>query len=101
MPKVNCSVIGCSNNTYEINKWKKETCTGNNPEAKVNRKKKADCLECKPPFNLHIFPDPIKYKEPEEAWIKALRQKPFDEKGPWQPAASGLFFFFFFSIYYL
>ena len=39
----------------------------NNPEAKVNCKKKADCLECKPPFNLHIFPGPIKYKEPEEA----------------------------------
>ena len=27
MPKANCSVIGCSNSLYKINKWEKETCT--------------------------------------------------------------------------
>ena len=32
MPKLNCSV-GCSNSTYKINKWKKETCTEHNLEA--------------------------------------------------------------------
>ena len=26
MPKVNCAVVGCSSNTYGINKWKKEPC---------------------------------------------------------------------------
>ena len=38
MPKANYSVIGCSNSTYKINKWKKETCTEHN-------------LELKPPFH--------------------------------------------------
>ena len=33
MSKVNCSVYGCSNSTYKINKCKKETCTEHNLEA--------------------------------------------------------------------
>ena len=45
MPKVN-RVFGCSNSTYKINKWKKETRTEYNLEAKGNCKKKGDCLEC-------------------------------------------------------
>ena len=44
MPKVNCSVIGCSNSTYKIKTWKKETCTEHNLEAEDNCKKKGDCL---------------------------------------------------------
>ena len=90
MPKVNCSVIGCSNSTYKINKWKKETCTQYNLEAEGNCKKKGDCLECKPPFHLHTFPGPIKCKHLREAWIKAVRRDPFDKKGFWQPAPSDL-----------
>ena len=97
MPKVNRSVIGCSSNIYKINKWKKKTCTKHNPEAKG--KKKVDCLESKPPFILHFFPGAIKYKEPREAWIKALRQEPFDKKGHWQPAASDRVFFFSFFLF--
>lgn len=26
MPKVNCTVVGCSSSTYRINKWKKQPC---------------------------------------------------------------------------
>ena len=40
IPKVNCSVIGCSNSTYKINKWKKETCTEHNLDAEGNCIKK-------------------------------------------------------------
>ena len=36
MPKVNSSVIGCSNSTYKINKCNKETCTEQNLEAEGN-----------------------------------------------------------------
>ena len=66
MPKVNLSVIDYSNSTYEINKWKKETCTERNLEAEGNCKKKGDCLECKPAFHLHTFPGPIKCKQLRE-----------------------------------
>ena len=62
MPKVNYSVIGCSNSTYKMNKWKKETCAEHNFEAKGNCEKKGDCLECKPPFHLHTFPGLFKWK---------------------------------------
>ena len=88
VPKVNCSVIGCSNSTYKINKWKKETYTDHNLEAEGSYKKKGDCLECKPPFHLHTFPGPIKCKQLREAWIKAVRREPFDKKGSWQLAPS-------------
>ena len=88
MSKVNCSVIGCSDITNKINKWKKETCTKHNLEAEGNCKKKGDYLECKPPFHLHNFPGPIKCKQLREAWIKAVKWEPFDKKGSWQPDAS-------------
>ena len=39
-------------------------------------------------FHLHPSPDPIKYKQLREAWIKAVRQEPFDKKGFWQPTPS-------------
>ena len=88
MPKVNSSVIGCSNSTSKIRKWKKETFTEHNLEAEGNYDKKGDCLECKTPFHLHIFLCPIKCKQLREAWTKAVKREPFDRKGSWQPAAS-------------
>ena len=54
----------------------------------TNCKKKGDCNECKSPFHLHTFPGPIKCKQLRDSWIKAVRQKPFDKKGSWQPAPS-------------
>ena len=78
MPKVNCSVVGCSNSAYKINKWKKETCTEHKLVAEGNCKKKGDCLECKPPFHLNTFSDHIKCKQLREASIKALRREPFE-----------------------
>ena len=59
MPKVNCSLIGCSNSTYKFNKWKKETCTKHNLKPEGNCMKKVDCLEWKPPFHLHNFRGPM------------------------------------------
>ena len=62
MPKVNCNVIGCSNSTYKINKWKKETCTKHNLETEGNGAKRKGTLESKQPFHLHTCPGPIKCK---------------------------------------
>ena len=80
MPNRNCSVIGCSNSNYEINKQKKETCTEHNLETDDNWKEKGDCYECKTSFHLHTFPGLIKCKQLREAWITAVRQEPFDKK---------------------
>ena len=93
MPKVNCSVIGCSNSTYWLlTYWiglgcSNQSCTEHNLEAGGNCKKKGNCLQCKPPFHLHTFLSLIKYKQLIEAWIKAVRREPFDKKGSWQPAS--------------
>ena len=87
MPNVNC-VIGCSNSTCKINKWKKETSTERNLEDEGNCKKKGDCLECKLPLYLHTFLCPTKSKQLKEVWIKAVRREPFNKKGSWQPAPS-------------
>ena len=81
MPKVNCNIMSCSNSTYKINKWKKETCAEHNLEAEGNCIKKGYCLKYKPPFYLHTFPGPIKCKQLREAWIKAVRREPFDKEG--------------------
>ena len=67
---------------------KEGTCTEHNLETKGNCKKKGDYLEYKRPFHLHIFPGHIKCKQLREAWVKAMRQEPFDKKRSWQPTAS-------------
>ena len=74
MPKVNSSVIGCSNSTYKTNKMKKETCTEHNLKAEGN------CVEFKPPFHVYNFPGPIKYNQIKEGWVEAVTREPFDKK---------------------
>ena len=81
MPKVNCSVIGCSNSTYNINNWQKEAFSEHNLEVEGTCNKIGNCLEWKPQFHLHTFSDPIKCKQLRGAWIRAVRQEPFDKKG--------------------
>ena len=66
----------------------KRTCIKHNPEAKGNCKKKEDCLECKPQFHWDTFPGPIRCEELIEAWIKAVRRKPFEKEVSWLPVAS-------------
>ena len=36
MPKVNCAVVGCTNSTYRLNKWKKEVCNQHKAEKNVH-----------------------------------------------------------------
>ena len=54
MPKVNCSVIGCSNSTYKISKWKKETFAEHNLEAEGNWGRKGTALDVNHRF-IYIF----------------------------------------------
>ena len=50
MPKVNFAVIGCTNSTYKLNKWKIEVC--NEHEQNISRK---ECSLCEKPFSLYKF----------------------------------------------
>ena len=59
MSKVNFRVIGCSNSTYKINKWKKETCTEHNLEAEGNCKKKGVALNVNHHFIYILFLAPL------------------------------------------
>lgn len=65
MPKVNCSVTGCSDSTHKLIKWKKETCTEHNI-IQGNCKNKGDCLESKRPFHLYTCPCLVKCKDLRE-----------------------------------
>ena len=60
---------------------KKETCTEHNLEVEGNSNKTEDCLECKPPFHLLTFPEPIKCKQLTEEWVKPVKREPFDKRG--------------------
>ena len=60
MPKVNCSVIDCSNNTYKINKWKKEACTEHNLEAEGRTaRRKGTALNVNHRFIYILFLAPL------------------------------------------
>ena len=60
MPKVNCNVIGCSNSTYKINKWKKETCTKHILEAEGNTaRRKGTVLNVNNRFIYILFLVPL------------------------------------------
>ena len=79
MPNVNCSVVGCKNNTKRIKKWKDEFCKTHNA---TNR----DC-SCERPFNLYCFPSILKNGDQRRRWIKALRRVNAN-KSIWEPKDS-------------
>ena len=79
MPKVNCAVIGCSNSTYVLNKWKNETCD-------IHSLKKSDC-SCERPFLLYCFPSILKNNEQRKSWIRSMKREG-ENKTVWQPKDS-------------
>ena len=82
MPKVNFAVIGCTNSTYRLNKWKKEIC--NEHEQNISRK---ECSLCEKPFLLYKFPAAKQKNKERQLWIKALRREIIN-KTLWQPKGS-------------
>ena len=53
MPKVNCAVIGCSNSTYRLKKWKTLLCDQHAPATKN------DCVFAAP-CKLFCFPSTLR-----------------------------------------
>ena len=70
MPKVNCDVIGCTNSTCRLNKWKKEVC--NEHEQIICRK---ECSLSEKPFLLYKLPAAKQKNKERQLCIKALRRE--------------------------
>jgi len=79
MPKVNCAVVGCANNTYHLNKWKNETCDKHNA-------RKGEC-QCDRPFQLYCFPSILRNNEHRQRWINAMKRENIN-KTLWMPKDS-------------
>ena len=80
MGKHNCAVIGCTNSSYRLDKWKKSVCdihTGQNHEF----------CGCELPFRLYCFPGPKRFAEQRERWIRCIKRATKDKK-PWNPCSS-------------
>ena len=77
MPKVNCAVIGCTNSTYQLNKWTLEICDAHHhPGSCIT---KGNCKDCEKPFALYCFPSVLKNGEKRKLWIKALKRENKDK----------------------
>ena len=85
MPKVNCAVIGCTNSTYQLNKWTLKVCDAHHhPGSCIT---KGNCKDCEKPFALYCFPSVLKNGEKRKLWIKALKRENKD-KTAWLPRNS-------------
>ena len=82
VPKVNCAVIGRTNSTYRLKKWKKELC---NEHQQIIRRE--ECQLCEKPFLLYKFPSENQKNKERQLWVKALRRE-FINKTLWQPTGS-------------
>ena len=80
MRKDNCAVIGCSNSTYRLNKWKKSVCEQHAPATKN------DCV-CAVPFKLFCFPSTLRNSRDRSKWVKLLRRE-IPGKKKWEPCDS-------------
>ena len=76
----NCAVVGCTNSTYKLKKWKTRVC-----EIHTDRNH-ADC-PCQPPFRLHTFPSELRFAVIRDKWILAINRET-KKKKPWKPGKS-------------
>ena len=79
MPRVQCAVVGCTNGTPKINKWKETYC----PTHKCF-KGMGSCV-CPPPFTLFSFPTELKDPHARKIWIKNVGRKDKIKGKNWQP----------------
>ena len=80
MGKHNCAIIGCTNSSNRLIKWRNSSC-----DIHVGRNR-TDC-GCEPPFRLFCFPGPIISPEKRESWIRSLNRETKCRK-PWKPCSS-------------
>ena len=73
MGKLICTVIGCTNSYYRLDKWKKSICD-------LHSDKTHEVCVCEKPFRLYCFPGPIRFHERRERWIKVIRRVTKDNK---------------------
>ena len=77
MGPANCSVVGCSNSTQKLNKWRENHT--------------ASCREqiccCDPPFRLYMFPSIKRNSEKRKQWVQMMKRETVDKK-PWTPRGS-------------
>ena len=75
MPNVICAVVGCSNSTYRLKKWKKETC--------LEHHGFHECCGCPRPFHMFCFPSELQNNDQRQLWIQAMKKD--NVKGnPWK-----------------
>ena len=76
MGPANCAVIGCSNSTQKLKKWKEDH---------------VECAEmiccCDPPFRLFMFPSIKRNSDKRKQWVQLMKRETVDKK-PWQPCGS-------------
>lgn len=75
----NCAVIGCTNSSYTLKKWKKEVCSIHNTPKKV--------CECQRPFHLFFFPSELRNSVARKRWIQIVRRTARNKK-EWKPGTS-------------
>ena len=66
MPTTNCVIVGCSNSTYQLKKWKGTYCDIHHSNHGIGR-----CV-CPPPFRLIPFP---KDTEKRRQWVQRVSRK--------------------------
>ena len=80
MGRVNCAVIGCSNSSYQVNKWKGKICNFHDGV-------KRGMCGCDPPYKLYCFPSELRNSQRRQAWMKLLRREG-KNKTNWKPCDS-------------
>ena len=80
MGKVNCAVIGCSNSSYQVNKWKGKICNFHDGV-------KRGMCGCDPPYKQYCFPSELRNSQRRQAWMKLLRREG-KNKTNWKPCGS-------------
>ena len=77
MGPANCAVIGCSNSTQKLKKWK---------EDHADKCAEMICC-CDPPFRLYMFLSIKRNSEKRKQWVQLTKRQTVDRK-PWLPRGS-------------
>ena len=75
-----CAVVGCSNSTYQLQKWRKGFCTSHNCHSASQ-----DCV-CPDLFQLYPFPTLKGDPEKRNEWVKSFNRKNPKTGKNWQPS---------------
>ena len=68
MGPINCAVIGCSNGSHKLDKWKQLEC-------KTHPGQLQKVCGCEPPYMLYCFPGTKRYKEKFDKWTSLMKRQ--------------------------